>query len=193
MNKVKKYRLDLRFGKLVILLAVLLFSGQLVLAGSTGNTTGDAWAEKFGYVALDGGGGSVDYGVTVASAALSGYAWSEKTGWIDFNDAGSYYAVINDGAGNLNGYAWSEKLGYICFDDPGGYYQAAITDCGTASSTPGAVIFKGAAIFKTKEARFKPGQLPAQCLAGYAWSEKGGYINFDDAGSLYSSETEWAL
>ncbi len=193
MNKTTKYNLDFRFGKLIILLAVLLFSGKFVLAGSTGNTTGDAWAEKFGYIALDGGGGSVDYGVTVGSAALSGDAWSEKTGWIDFNDPGSYYAVINDGAGNLSGYAWSEKLGYISFDDPGvnDYYQVTIAICDGSSEKPGAVILKNGVIFRG-DAKFKPGQSAAQCLSGYAFSEKGGYINFDDAGSLYSGETEWA-
>ena len=60
MELNKKFNFDHKLRKLIILLAVLLFGSEFALAGSSGNTTGNAWAEKFGYIALDGGGGSVD-------------------------------------------------------------------------------------------------------------------------------------
>ena len=149
-------KFNFKLSRFIVLLAVLLFTGQYVLAGNSGNTEGHAWAEKLGYISMGGGGASVDYGVTVGDAALDGYAWSEKTGWIDFNDPGAYYGVLNDGSGNLSGYAWSEKLGYICFDDPtaNNYYQVTMSD-----------IYD---------------------FTGYAFSEKGGYINFSGVGYGFS-------
>ena len=115
------------------ILIFALCSPFFVQAADLGNTSDYAWAEKFGYVKMNGG--TVDYGVTVADASLSGYAWSEKTGWINFNDAGALYAVTNDGSGNLSGHAWSEKLGYISFDDSSAnnYYQVTIDSSGNFS------------------------------------------------------------
>jgi len=116
-----------------ILLFFALSSPFLVQAANIGNTSGHSWAEKFGYIKMNGG--DIDYGVTVADTNLSGYSWSEKTGWINFNDTGELYAVINDGNGNLSGYAWSEKLGYISFDDSSAneFYQVIIDAGGNFS------------------------------------------------------------
>jgi len=155
------------FKKLKYLIIILPFIGLVIFlpavarAADIGNCSDYAWAEKFGYISFSGAGATPDYGVTVASAGLTGYAWSEKTGWINFDDAGDLYAVTNDGAGNLSGYAWSEKIGYISFDDPSvnDFYQVTIDGSGNFS--------------------------------GYGWSEKLGYINMNDAGALYGVTTTW--
>ena len=140
---------------------IILFNVEPVQAADIGNSFNYGFAEKSGYISMNGGGAAVDYGTTVADATLSGYAWSEKAGYINFDDAGANYSVANDGLGNLSGYAWSEKLGYISFDDStaNNYYQVTIDVAGNFS--------------------------------GYAWSEKAGYINFDDAGALYNATTTW--
>ena len=186
-----------------IIIIILFFTIiQLVRAGDIGNSTGYIWMEKLGWISMGGSGASVDYGVTVGDAALSGYAWSEKTGWINFNDAGSYYAVTNDGSGNLSGYAWSEKLGYISFDDASAnnYYQVVLTagDSYTVEEiiTPGKIILRNNTSLRSGVS-LRPGvtgeiDVYISVFSNYAWSEKGGYINMDDAGSLYSPDTEWA-
>ncbi len=158
-----KTRLD-NFLIALIFMAVavsgVLFVGS-VEAADIGNSVGYVWMEGYGYVSLDGTGAGVDYGVTVADSVLSGYAWSEKLGWINFNDAGSLYAVTNDPSGNLCGHAWSEKVGYISFCDSSAnkFYSVNVDTSGV--------------------------------ITGYAWSEKVGYINFDDGGSLYGVTSSW--
>lgn len=183
--------------KILIATICLLTAGiGLVSAANIGNSSGHAWSELLGWLKL-GGGSGVDYGVTVGDAALNGYAWSEKTGWINFDDSGSNYGVTHDGAGNLSGYAWSEKLGYISFDDASAndYYQAALSNYTDESyAKNGTVTLRTNTTVRTGTS-FRPGELVGDIslFAGYAWSEKGGYIGFDDAGSLYRSESEYAV
>lgn len=56
-------------------------------------------------------------GVTVTSAAVTGFAWGENIGWIDLGPAAA--GVRNDGNGRLSGYAWSENVGWINFAPAG--------------------------------------------------------------------------
>ena len=116
-----------------VLVSLLFFSAQDLLAANNGNMGNYAWAEQFGYISLSGAGASVDYGVTVANETLTGYAWSELTGWIKFS--GSLYTSYNNGRGLLAGYAWSELLGYISLADASGnnYYQVSIAQNGILS------------------------------------------------------------
>lgn len=150
--------------KLTILIALIFGIFNFANASNDGNSSNYIWGEKLGWISLSGENANVNYGITVTDTSVYGYAWSELTGWINFDDAGSNYAVTNDGQGNLSGYAWSEKLGWISFEDTSvnNDYQVTI------SNTLGTGVF-----------------------SGYAWSEKGGYINMDDAGSFYSAQTSW--
>jgi len=175
--------------KLIAILLVLFFCAQLARAGNIGNSTGHGWMEKLGWISVGGAGAGVDYGVTVGEAALSGYVWSEKTGWINFDDSGAYYGVTKDAAGKLSGYAWSEKLGYISFDDgsANNYYQVALAE-GTIEKA-GTIILRTETTLRTGTA-LKPGVLNS-LFSGYAWAEKGGYVNFNDSGSLYEVITTW--
>lgn len=181
--------------KLIIIIVLFFAITQFVRADDIGNSSGYSWAEKLGWISFGGAGASVDYGVTVGDAALSGYAWSEKTGWINFNDSGSYYAVTNDGSGNLSGYAWSEKLGYISFDDASAnnYYQVSLSKLvSTILKKSGTITLHTGTTLRTGTT-LKPGELedPVSIFSGYAWSEKGGYINMNDSGSVYGAETDW--
>lgn len=129
---------------LTVIATLIPFVG--VNAANNGNTNDYAWGEQSGYISLNGSGATPDYGVTVASAQLTGYAWSELTGWISFNcsNTGSCatvnYSVTNDGSGNLSGYAWSELAGWISFDDSGAgnLYQATVSQGGGLTAMPGA-------------------------------------------------------
>ena len=180
--------------KLIAIVIVLFFGAQFALAGDIGNCSGHAWSELLGWVSLSGAGAGVDYGVTVGEAALSGYAWSEKTGWINFDDSGSYYSVTKDANGKLSGYAWTEKLGYISFDDgsANNYYQVEITAGSGGAAQSGQIILRTGTKLKNNVS-LKPGTTASgdSVFSGYAWTEKGGYINFNDAGSLYGAETSW--
>lgn len=181
--------------KFLINAIVLLAGASLALAANIGNSSGYAWLEKLGWIKMDGGAG-VDYGVTVGSAALAGYAWSEKTGWINFDDAGAYYGVTQDGAGNLSGYAWSEKLGYISFEDINSgqnYYQVVLTNFTDESYAEGGRVTLRTGTTVRTDTSFRPGKIvgDVSLFSGNAWSEKGGYIGFDDAGDYYESRTDW--
>ena len=150
--------------KQTILLFLIFGFFNFAQAGNSGNSHDYVWGEKLGWISLGGESAGINYGVTVTDASVYGYAWSEKTGWINFDDAGSDYAVLNDGSGNLSGYAWSEKMGWISFDDASvnNRYQVTI------ANTLGTGIF-----------------------SGYAWSEIGGYINMNDVAADYGAETDW--
>ena len=182
--------------KILLIIITLFASAGLALASNIGNSSGYAWSELLGWIKLGGGSGP-DYGITVGEAAVNGYAWSEKTGWINFDDSGSNYGVTHDGAGNLSGYAWSEKLGYISFDDASAnnYYQVTLENFTDESfEKEGRVTLRTGTTLRT-DTSLRPGQLVGDIalFAGNAWSEKGGYINFNDSGDIYRSQSEYTL
>ena len=76
----------------------------------TGNFSGYAWGEAFGYVSFKGS----NYGVKMINNQLYGYAYSENLGYISFN--GTNYGVTNSN-GTLTGYAYGENVGYINFNN----------------------------------------------------------------------------
>jgi len=134
------------------IISLIIFSLLIVhptlASDTTGNSGGYSWAERFGFTSFSGSNApAADYGVDVGNASLTGYTWNESAGYVNMNDTGALYGVLNDGAGNLSGYAWSEKLGYISFDDSSAnnYYHVTIDSHGNFS--------------------------------GYAWSELAGYVN----------------
>jgi uncharacterized protein (TIGR02145 family) len=182
--------------KILIITIILLVGASFAIAANIGNSSGYAWLEKLGWLKL-GGGAGVDYGVTVGDAALNGYAWSEKTGWINFDDSGSYYGVLNDGAGNLSGYAWSEKTGWISFDDASvnDYYQVTLANYSDESYAQGGTVTLRTNTTVRTDTSLRPGEIVGDIalFSGYGWSEIGGYINFDDAGDVYRSQTAYTV
>ena len=77
---------------------------------NSGNFTGYAYGEQFGYISFNGTG----YQVTMKNNKLSGYAYSENFGFISFN--GTNYNVTNIN-GVFVGYAYGENVGYIDFNN----------------------------------------------------------------------------
>ena len=76
----------------------------------TGNFSGYAWGEAFGYISFNG----TNYQVKMLNNQLYGYAYSENLGYISFN--GTNYGVSNSN-GVLTGYAYGENIGYINFNN----------------------------------------------------------------------------
>jgi len=131
-----------------------------------------AWGEKVGFISFYGAGGVGDYGVTISSSALTGYAWGAQTGWIHMGNAIPYsYGVVNTivgGTGQLSGYAWGEKVGFISFASSTPDY----------SETPAAgkygVWIDGSGVFH-----------------GYAWGAQTGWIHFNHTSYTYGVTTSW--
>jgi len=76
---------------------------------TTGNFSGYAWGEQFGYISFNG----TNYQVKMLNNQLYGYAYSENLGYISFN--GTNYNVTNIN-GVLVGFAYGENIGYIKFN-----------------------------------------------------------------------------
>lgn len=83
--------------KIILLLLLSLFFAGTAKAGLGDNFFGWAWSSNTGWISFNnagyddytrGGGGQVDYGVSVDinTGVLSGSAWSENVGWISFNE-----------------------------------------------------------------------------------------------------------
>jgi len=163
--------------KISLFLALFVFEFLFLVPYSfanTGNCTSGsvAWGEKVGFISFYGAGGVGDYGVTISSSALTGYAWGAQTGWIHMGNAIPYsYGVVNtivSGTGQLSGYAWGEKVGFISFASSTPDY----------SETPAAgkygVWIDGSGVFH-----------------GYAWGAQTGWIHFNHTSYTYGVTTTW--
>lgn len=116
-----------RTSVLVFLVFAIAISSLILYATATESTnikeeSKFAWNENGGWFNF----GSIDGGVMVTDAELTGYVWSENFGWISLNCennnscATSDYKVANDGGGNLSGYAWGENIGFVNFNPANG-------------------------------------------------------------------------
>ena len=99
----------------ISILAALLIgaAAEIVQAGNIDpDNQGEqyAWGENVGWINFKPSQGP---GVTVTSAAVTGFAWAENVGWINLSPADG--GVMNDGLGRLSGFAWGENIGWINF------------------------------------------------------------------------------
>jgi len=170
---------------ILAMMAVTWGSDPQVFAGNSGNSSDYAWMDIIGLMNMGGTNASVYYGITVTDTSITGYAWSERLGWINFNDNGSLYGVVNDGNGNLSGHAWSDKGGYISFNDESGNgrYQVVIDSAGDFTgygwSDKFGYIKFSEGIFYNVTKSVTPDTLAGD-VTDYAWGEQSDYVSFDD-------------
>ncbi len=110
------------------------------------------------------------FAITLASPAIAQsninpnakYSWSENCGWMNWRDAGQPAGSQGASVGPmfLSGQIWTENAGFIMLGSGAGPYA------NTSNSDYGVNI------------------LPGGTLAGFAWGENIGWVNFGTASAL---------
>ncbi len=130
----------------ILLLAALVFSGNVAFAAPIDATDHWAWGEVLGWVNwLPANTTAID----VTDTNITGQIWSQNHGWINLQPTNA--GVTNTCSGDVSGYAWGEKVGYINFDGvsidpstgifsgtaaaPGGYGDIVFTGTNIAVKT----------------------------------------------------------